>query len=138
MDYRCYLTNNSRYDLKLTESSAVQFGLFHSDWAAQWDFSPPASIKSGQQAGSNPTLGTSVSGMDGNRTTVTWAVMHGTNTLGLVSVYCNLPVIGGSSMASFTTIPTIVYTWQESGHDPRHHRVTIGNWDYDDPDWHWP
>ena len=137
MDYRCYLTNNSRYDLKLTESSAVQFGLFHKEWPANWDISPPSFIKSGQQAGSNPTLGTSVTGLDGNHTEVTWAVMHGTNTLGFVSVFAELPYLGHASLSAYTNIPTIVYAWQEL-QNPTHHRVTIGNWDYDDPDWHWP
>jgi hypothetical protein len=129
MDYRCYLTNNSRYDLKLAESSAIQFGLFHSDWQANWDVSPTPFIKSGQQAGNNPTLETSVTGLDGNRTSVKWAVMHGADTLGFVSVYADIPYVGGQSLSASSSIPTIVYAWQEPGHDSRSHRVTIGNWD---------
>ena len=137
-DYRCYLTNNSRYDLKLTESNAIQYGLFHQNWQANWDISPPQLIKSGQQAGNNPTFGTSVTGADGNRTILKWAVMHGADTLGFVTTYGDISVTGGSQTSQFTDIPTIVYTWQEPGHDPYYHRVTIGNWDYDDPDLHWP
>jgi hypothetical protein len=64
--------------------------------------------------------------------------MHGAETLGLVYISGNITFVGGGAASANTDIPTIVYTWSEGGREPVIHRVTIGNWDYDDPDWHWP
>jgi hypothetical protein len=136
--YCCYLTNSSRYDLKLDQAEAIQWGAFHGDWNATWDISPPTLIKSGQRAGNDPTFATSVTPLDGNRTHVRWAVLHGADTLGFIDVYGNISATSGYWGSAGSTIKTIVYAWTEPGHDPMQIRVTIGNWDYDDPDWHWP
>ncbi len=51
--YRCFLTNNSRYDLKIKYKDVRQFSLIHTTWAGNWDIAVPDLIKAGQQADPN-------------------------------------------------------------------------------------
>jgi hypothetical protein len=141
MDYCCYLSNNSRYDLKLAKAEALQIGAFHPNWGATWDIYPPSLIKAGQQAGSGPTFGTSITGWDEDFTLVQYAVMHGAETLGWVSIRAEIPFLLRSiDLSAYSDIATTIFTLSEGGMHSglTTQRVTIGNWDYDDPDWHWP
>lgn len=84
--FRCFLTNNSRYDLKLKRSDVRQFSLIHQTWAGQWDVPAPALIKAGQQADPNrPTFQGLAGGIDGVAVYADYDLMDGAESKGVVS-----------------------------------------------------
>lgn len=85
--FRCFLTNNSRYDLKLKSKEVRQFSLIHQNWDGNWDIAAPDLIKAGQQADPNrATFQGSATGIDGVSLYVQYHVMEGAESRGVITI----------------------------------------------------
>jgi hypothetical protein len=83
--YKCFITNKSRYDLKLKYSYAQQFGIFHKPYHRHFDIDPPDLISAGHKPDENkPTYAASATELDGIETKVWYDLMLGDRNLGEV------------------------------------------------------
>jgi hypothetical protein len=83
--YRCFITNKSRYDLKLISSHAQQWGLFHlkNPYNRRFDIEPSDLISAGHKPDANtPTFAASATELDGIETKVAYQLMLGDRSLG--------------------------------------------------------
>jgi hypothetical protein len=83
--YRCFITNESQYDLKLISAHAQQWGAFHfkDPWKRNFDIDPPDLIRAGHKPNANtPTFAASATDLDRIETKVTYQLMSGDRSLG--------------------------------------------------------
>jgi hypothetical protein len=83
--YKCFVTNKSKYDLRLISAKAEQWGAFHikDPWKRNFDIDPPDLISAGHKPHANtPTFSASATDLDGISTYVTYQLMPGDRSLG--------------------------------------------------------
>jgi hypothetical protein len=117
--YSCYLTNKSKYDLKLVSAEAEQFGFFHRPWSREFNPKSPDLIKAGHIADRHATFTAEASDLDGIRIQVQYILMLDGKT---VPSYVTIWATRGNDafppdLSVFTGPKSSV---SESRHDPNH------------------